>query len=601
VSAAVYLGYLRSAGLSSALALLFLFVGGQLVALLADFWLKLWAESDASEQDERGPTSKFGIFSFLTALATVLSLVRSVLFFHVCLRAATTVHDAAVRRVVASPLAFFARNPLGRILNKFSSDLGQVDETLPTTLFDCFESLVLCCGAAVLCCLAVPWLLVLMVPVCVVLLRLRRFFVRSARELKRLEAVSKSPVYVAFANTIDGLVTIRAFRGAAAANQREFLERLERNGRAWYSWLLANRWVGVQLDTVSWVVLAATALGGVVLAGAGGSFDAGMLGFAITYAIQLSGVFQYTVRLSAKAETMMTSFERIQAYARLPAEPGRADPGPEKGGETREIEEETLETPGAKRGAVRIEGVSVRYREDLPLVLRDVTLRIEAGSKVGVVGRTGSGKSTLALALCRLNEVTGGRILIDGADAARMPVAALRRRIGFVPQEPVLFSGDLRFNLDPFFARTDAEVCEALRAVGLGAMLEDGSPGLSTAIKERGSNLSEGERQLISFARAILRRASVYVLDEATANVDYGTDDAIQRIVREAPGFRDATVVAVAHRISTIMDSDVVVVVDEGRIVETGPPAELMKRRGGHFASLVEASRSEGRGVRGVR
>eukprot|EP00941_MAST-03F_sp_MAST-3F-sp1_P004878 g4878.t1 len=585
VASSTYRHYLQSGGITSFIILTTLFIGGQSLALLADFWLKLWAEAAPEEQEEKDIGSKFFIFAVLTGCATITAFLRSFLFFSVTLQASTSAHNKALRRVLGSPLSFFSANPLGRILNKFSSDLGQVDELLPSVLFDCFESLMLCIGAAALCCIAVPWLILMMFPICYILLKLRQFFVASSRELKRLESLTKSPIFVAFSNNLDGLLTIRAFN-CEEYSQSTFLDHLETNGRCWYAWLLVNRWVGVNLDIVSFAVLSMTTLLGVILSE---SVDAGMLGFAVTYAIQLSGVFQYTVRLSAKAETMMTSFERLSAYAKLPCEPG-SSLGNEKNSKHSKPKMQHCQ------GAIEFDNVSVRYRKDLPPVLKEITTKWNAGEKIGIVGRTGSGKSTLALSLCRLNEIYKGILRIDGVDTSTLQLSELRRLIGFIPQDPIMFTGTLRFNLDPFNACSDQEIWNALESVGLSKNRffdkreneSDDVVGLDMLIQEGGSNLSIGQRQSISMARAILRDAKIYVLDEATASVDYALDGLIQKLIRKV--FVDKTVVTIAHRIKTIQDSDRIVVVDNGHIVETGSPETLLKKKNGHFSSLVHAS-----------
>lgn len=577
-----YVKYVLSAGVLPSILVLILFIGGQTVALLADFSLKLWAEEPVLDQQD---SKNFDFFLAFTIATTVAGLVRAILFFRIGLRAATRLHDAAFRAVVHSPMDFFLSNPLGRVLNKFSSDLGQVDEQLPVFMFTLLTNLSLCVGSLVLACIAIPWVLIVVIPLIFVLIRVRAYFLATARALKRQESISKSPVFTKFSANLQGRATIRAY-GAQQFVVSDFEEKLEANGRAWYYWLLGNRWVGYRLDMITFALLIAVVFGGAAF----GSFDLvdhGLLAIAITYCIQLSGIFQFSVRLSARVETMMTSVERLDYYTKLPpeSEPSESDAGA------------ALAAAGTwpSKGRVALRDLNVRYRDDLPIVLRGVDLNIPGGSKVGIVGRTGSGKSSLTLAVCRLNEVCGGQVIIDGVDVASLPLSKLRSSIGVIPQTPTLFAGSLRRNVDPTSRFEDAEVWEALKAAGVDRLGGDGASGLSFHIEADGRNLSVGERQCVSMARALLLRARIYICDEATANVDYATDAKLQAMMRSHPVFAKATVLTVAHRLATVRDSDLIAVLEAGKVAECGPPDVLLAKgpEESAFARLVEAAERE--------
>ena len=306
---------------------------------------------------------------------------------------------------------------------------------------------------------------------------------------------------------------------------------------------------------------------------------ASTLGLSIVYVISLSGLFQWVVRQSAEVENQMVSVERMAEYTELPQEETAAG----------DAEEPPPEWPTA--GEIRFQRYSLRYGEDEPDVLKELTLAIHAGEKTGIVGRTGAGKSSLVAALFRLAPNTSGRILIDDVDIDDVPLDRLRAAISVIPQEPVLYSGTVRLNVDPFGRCTDDAIWSAIEDVQLKDQL--GAAGLATPVTENGANFSTGERQLITLARALLQPNRILILDEATANIDQATDATIQRIIRER--FADWTVLTVAHRLNTVQDSDRVLVLDAGRIVEHDAPSALLARRDSRFSMLARHSRGSSR------
>jgi ATP-binding cassette, subfamily C (CFTR/MRP), member 4 len=573
-----FLQYIQAGGIWRVVTVAILLVAAQALSLSAEFVLKTVTEQDGKVQQQG---SFLPLFVALVLASVFLGLLRGFAFFHVSLLASTQLHNQAFRSVLQSPLTFFVKNPLGRILNKFSSDLGQADETLPVILFQCLETLLLCVGSVVLSIIAVPLVLIILLPIFVYLAKLRQYFVSTSRELMRVDALSKSPVYVSFATTVSGLLTVRAF-GKIDVRQEKFVALLSENFKAWYAWLLANRWVGTRLDITSFVVLFSVCVLGVLLAD---SIDPGMLGFAITYCIQLSGIFQYMIRLSAKVESQMTSVERMLFYANLPSEEEVECFPPDKCFQM--VQNDLKSWPS--QGSLEFKEVSARYRQDSPDVLKRISFSVPGGSKVGVVGRTGSGKSTLTLALCRLNMLSHGSILIDGIDCSSMSMQKLRENLSFVPQEAVMFAGTLRFNIDPFQKSTDTQLWGALKSVHLFDFVMAQPEKLEMPVHEGGGNLSMGQRQCISLARAILHSGKIYVMDEATASIDTETDSLIQRLVRDENGkFSDCTIITIAHRLETIMDSDLILVLDDGHLVEQGSPESLLSKTDGVFKSLAE-------------
>lgn len=609
-----YLQYFKVAGwwLIGATWVLFFVRTG--IMIYAEWFLMVWSEATPDDQKKEIWMQDY---AGITAFVLLMAILNTIIYFFASLRASSSLHNKSLKTVLWANMSFFSSNPRGRILNKFSSDLGQIDEQLPVYAFHFLNSLFAAVSSLLLSVIAVPWTVLPMIPVVGVLVYIRQYFIPSSRALKRLESMTKSPIFTTFNCTLDGLVTIRS--GAkqlepphphhAIKRKRDklvamlfpkvhspeenresqigpptvlelmvdkFQTQLDDHARAWMAWLFVNRWVGFNLDMTCCVVLLIVVWGG-IFGVVFGSANVGLVGFAITHAIQLSGVFQYGVRLSAYMETTMTSVERIFAYTNLKPD------APEK---YKAVPPPPNTWP--EKGKIEWKDASVRYREDLPTVLHGVNLTVEGHAKVGVVGRTGSGKTSMALALGRFNDIFGGSVFIDGIDVFDVPLKELRHRTGFVPQQPVCFDGTLRFNMDPEEKCTDEELMNIAEAAGMMGMIQRSSEGLDMQIRESGENLSAGEKQMVSLARAILHNASIYILDEATASIDYEADRCIQNTIRTHEAFKQSTVITVAHRIQTIIDSDLIVVLDKGVVVEMGKPQDLLADPESHFAKLAQ-------------
>uniref|UniRef100_H3G6P5 ABC transporter domain-containing protein n=1 Tax=Phytophthora ramorum TaxID=164328 RepID=H3G6P5_PHYRM len=310
------------------------------------------------------------------------------------------------------------------------------------------------------------------------------------------------------------------------------------------------------------------------------SLGAAVAGLGLTYAAQLTSSFQRMTTLTTQVENIMTCFERIAHYGSLN----------EEGYQREATSKDAIPPAWPQTGNIHFENVSMRYREDLPLVLKGVSFAVASGEKVGICGRTGSGKSSLMSVLFRVVEIpTSGRVLIDGVDVATITVHQLRSKLTIIPQDPMLFSGSLRMNLDPFAGKSDSELWEVLRKVHLSATVSTWGRGLDYEVAEKGENLSVGQRQLLCIARALIRDSKVIVMDEATANVDQESDKLIQQTMKESFGGGASTVLCIAHRIETIMDSDKILVLDAGEVVEYDTPSALLHVKGGVFQSLVES------------
>lgn len=577
-----YMNYLRSGGIGAGMSIMLLLLMSQGVQTLADFWLKFWAASQDAHAARDSAYYYPRTYAILVAVCVVLGLLRADLFFRFALRASSSLHDQALEAVLAAPLAFFHSNQRGRILNKFAKDLDSADDLLPYTLFDFLQSAGLCLAAVVVGCIAVPYLLLIVAPLLYLFRKYRREFVKSAREVKRLDAITRSPLYADVSSSLQGGKVIRAFRAEAVMEQR-FLWRLDENGKCTFLFIVLSRYLGFRLDILCAWFLTVLCLMAVALHA---SLDPGMLGLSLTYALVLSGAFQWTVRQSAQTETFFTSVERLDYYTRLPSEQDED----EKLGVVCVSDKHNkifgqLSPSWPQRGEIFVRNLHVRYREDLPLVLNEINFVIRAGQKVGIVGRTGSGKSSFLAALLRLNQVVGGDIVLDGVSLPSLPRADARRSVAWIPQQPDLFAGTLRFNLDPFLNHNDAELHAALENVHLSFPLD-------MPVAEGGGNLSVGTRQLLSLARAVLLRRKVLLMDEATASVSFVEDKRIQATLRTAPCFRDCTMVTIAHRIESVIESDLILVFADGRCVEQGTPKVLLSTEGSLFAEMVREAQS---------
>lgn len=499
------------------------------------------------------------IFTLITVATIVLTLARSFLFFNLAMKASTSLHNSMFRGISRAAMYFFNTNPSGRILNRFSKDMGQVDEILPAVMMDVIQIFLSLGGIVIVIAVVNPLFLIPTLILVLIFYQLRTFYLKTSRNIKRLEAITRSPIYSHMAASLTGLSTIRAF-GAQRVLVGEFDNHQDLHSSAFYLFISTSRAFGFWLDCFCIIYIGIITLSFFYFPPANG----GEVGLAITQAMGMTGMVQWGMRQSAELENTMTAVERVVEYEDI--EP-----------------EGALEAPADKRppkswpenGKISFEELSLRYFPDpkSDYVLKSLNFVIKAREKVGIVGRTGAGKSSLINALFRLS-YTDGSILIDKRDSQVMGLHDLRSKISIIPQEPVLFSGTMRYNLDPFDEYKDEKLWSSLEEVKLKEVVSDLPSGLQSKITEGGTNFSVGQRQLVCLARAILRENRILVMDEATANVDPQTDALIQTTIRNK--FKECTVLTIAHRLHTIMDSDKVLVMDAGRAVEFGTPYELL-------------------------
>ncbi|RMZ90758.1 hypothetical protein DV736_g2006, partial [Chaetothyriales sp. CBS 134916] len=564
-----------------------------------------------------------GVYALIGIVYVLICLSRELVLFWGSLHASFKIHNALLHSILRATFRFFDSTPLGQMTNRFSKDIQAIDQEVAPVAIGMIHSAASVVTIVVLISVITPGFLIPGFFICLLYVGTSLVYVRSSRDLKRIEAVQRSPLFQHFGETLTGVVTIRAYGDESRFLQESHVRVNTHNRPFIYLWA-TNRWLAVRMDIAGALV---SFFSGTFVVLNARTLDAGAAGLALSYAITFTQNVLWLVRLYAANEQNMNAVERVQEYIHIDQEAPARIP-------------ETAPAPNwPAEGAVEFIGYGTRYRPDLDPVLKNISLKIEAGSKVGVVGRTGAGKSSLALALFRGLEAETGKIVIDGIDISQIGLQNLRQAITIVPQDPTLFSGTLRNNLDPFELYTDEEIFTALRRVQLisGSPTESGTAtpdsisttptivgpshpdqgpvnptvgtvssnstlaqgegpakgnkniflNLSTPIAESGSNLSQGQRQLLCLARALLKSPKVLVMDEATASIDYATDTSIQTTLRE---LKDHTLITIAHRLQTIIDYDMILVLDRGEVVEYDTPWALIRKENGAFRSMCETS-----------
>ncbi|XP_065902754.1 ATP-binding cassette sub-family C member 4-like isoform X2 [Dysidea avara] len=586
ISNKTYLLFAKEGGgshlITIALIVLLLAVEGSVIC--TDWWLANWASeadsclpdtvniSTASSSDYNLTTDqRVGIYGGLVGVTTTLILSRAVLCYLLCFAATSSLHSKMFKSILRTPILFFDTNPVGRVLNRFSKDIGFMDALLPNKLLDCITLGLRLAGVFVTACVANYWLSILVTLIVVSILLFRHYFLYASRNIQRLEALARSPVYSHISSTIQGLSIIRAYK-----EQSKFLKThhfyQNEHTKAWYLKVATIRWFGMRLDILGAVFIMFVVFTSIPLADV---LDPALVGLSLAYAATVSAMLQYAVRLSAEVESLMVSVERVMAYGQLESE----------------AELETIPHNKAPRfewpdkGVIELHNTKFKYAVDHPYVLKSISFRIESCEKVGIVGRTGAGKSSLLAALFRLAEPEGV-FEIDGIQITDIGLHDLRKRISIIPQDPVLFSGTVRYNLDPFNELADHQLWDALEEVQLREVVMNLEDGLEAQVFEGGSNFSVGQRQLMCLARSLLRRNKILVIDEATANVDLITDGIIQEMIRKK--FNYCTILTIAHRLETIMDSDRVLVLSSGKVIEFDTPYNLLQKQHSTFHSMIK-------------
>ncbi|XP_027537873.1 multidrug resistance-associated protein 7 isoform X2 [Neopelma chrysocephalum] len=508
------------------------------------------------------------VYGSVAGANSLFTILRAFLFAYGTLRAATVIHNRLLQRALKATVTFFDTTPTGRILNRFSSDLSCVDESLPFVLNIFLANMYGLLGMLVIITYGLPWIGLVLLPLAVLYFSIQRYYRQTSRELKRLYSVTLSPIYTHFSETLSGLSSIRAMR----ATQRFELEnqlRLEQNQRCLFASNAAIEWLDIRLQMIGVAVV--TAIAGIAIIQHQKQLgNPGLVGLALSYALSVTNLLSNLISSFTQTEIMMVSVERTEEYTTdIPMEP-----------QDRLVQ---VAADWPSQGLLEFQEVVLAYRAGLPNALDGVSFTVYPGEKLGIVGRTGSGKSTLFLALFRMVELKSGRILLDGVDSQLVGLEELRSRLAIIPQDPFLFSGSIRENLDPQGKRTDAELHEVLEQ----CHLRDAVTQMGGLDSELGKSLSVGQRQLVCLARALLTQAKVLCIDEATASVDQKTDQLLQQTIRQR--FADKTVLTIAHRLNTILDSDRVLVMQAGRVAELDSPTCLSQKDGSLFQHLLHS------------
>ncbi|KAK9400978.1 canalicular multispecific organic anion transporter 1 [Crotalus adamanteus] len=566
-----YLRYFHAVGWGLSLSILIGYIGQTASSVGFNLWLSDWTNDALRYENKTYPVTerdmRVGIYGVLGVSNSFFLLISIVLASFGTIRASRILHKQLLSNILRVPMSFFDSTPTGRIVNRFAKDIFTVDETIPISLrswMNCFFTIL---STLVIICLATPYFAIIILPLGIVYYFILQFYVATSRQLRRLDSVTRSPIYSHFGETVSGLSVIRAF-----GHQERFLQHNEKivdmNQKSVYSWLVSNRWLAVRLELVGNFTIFFAALLAVFVKD---SLNGGIVGLSISSALNITQTLNWLVRMTSELETNIVAVERVHEYTEI----------------ANEAPWVTTQRPPSQwpnNGEITFMDYKVRYRPELELVLNGINCDIKGTEKIGVVGRTGAGKSSLTNCLFRILEAAGGKILIDGLDIATLGLHDLREKLTIIPQDPILFSGSLRMNLDPFDQYSDEDIWHALELAHLKSFVQALPEGLSSPVSEGGENLSVGQRQLVCLARALLRKTKILILDEATAAVDMETDHLIQETIRSE--FANCTVITIAHRLHTIMDSHRVMVLQEGKIVEFDSPEQLLQQQG-IFAGMV--------------
>ncbi|XP_038135455.1 multidrug resistance-associated protein 1-like, partial [Cyprinodon tularosa] len=571
VKLAIFWAYLKAIGVILSCISLLLFLTHHVVSLFSNYWLSLWTDDPVVNGTQPYRLTRLGVYGGLGLTQGVAVFGYSLSMSIGGIMASRYLHQSLLYDVLRSPMSFFEKTPSGNLVNRFAKEMDTIDSVIPNILKMFMGSMFNVLGSCLIILFATPLVAIIIPFLGLLYFFVQRFYVATSRQLKRLESVSRSPIYTHFSETLLGTSVIRAF-----GEQERFIQqsdqRVDHNQKAYYPGIVANRWLAIRLEFVGNCIVSFAALFAVM---ARDQLSPGIMGLSISYALQLTTSLTWLVRMSSDVETNIVAVEKVKEYSST-------------GKEAQWHHQPPTVPPGwPTQGCIDIQGFGLRYRHDLDLAIRDITITINGGEKVGIVGRTGAGKSSLTLGLFRIIEAAEGQIFIDGVDIAKLGLHELRSRITIIPQDPVLFSGSLRMNLDPFDSYSDEEIWRALEFSHLKNFVSGLTNKLGHECSEGGENLSVGQRQLLCLARALLRKTKVLVLDEATAAVDMETDNLIQSTIRSQ--FEDCTVLTIAHRLKTIMDYTRVLVLDKGQMAEFDSPSNLIASRGLFYKMAKDA------------
>ncbi|CCK72352.1 ATP-binding cassette bilirubin transporter BPT1 KNAG_0J02730 [Huiozyma naganishii CBS 8797] len=580
----VYITYAKACGITGVVLFFLFLILSRLFDLAETFWLKYWSEYNQKYNKNIDVWKFVGIYALIGIASAAFNNLRTIILLVYCtIRGAKKLHDNMAHAIVYSSMQFFETTPIGRILNRFSADIDTVDSTLQMVFMVFFKSIFSYLITVILITISMPLFLVFCLFLMVIYIYYQKLFIVQSRELKRMTSISYSPIMSLVGESLGGLAVIRAYKHFSMFKYLNN-ERVQFNINCVFDYRSTNRWLSIRLQTIGALMVLITGMLSLSTISSSKPLTAGMVGLLMSYVLQVTTSLMWIVRSSVMIETGIVSVERIMEYCELPSEAEQI------------VDDYRPASNWPSKGAIQFKNYSTRYRANLDPVLKNISININPGEKVGIVGRTGAGKSTLTLALFRLLEPIEGTIIIDGMDISKIGISDLRSHLAIIPQDAQAFEGTVRSNLDPFNMFSDKELDTAITLSHLKPHLkklmeESGSElplndYLELGIKESGSSLSVGQRQLLCLARALLNRSKILVLDEATASVDVETDKIIQATIRES--FSDRTIITIAHRIDTVLDSDRILVLEQGEVKEFNSPASLLADKSTLFYQLCE-------------
>ncbi|XP_059625685.1 ABC transporter C family member 4 [Cornus florida] len=536
--------------------------------MASDYWLAY--ETSEKRAISFDPSLFIRIYALIAAVSFVLVLIRTILFTVLGLKTAQIFFSQILHCILHAPMSFFDTTPSGRILSRASTDQTDIDIFLPFFMNLTVSMYITVLSIIIVTCQNAWPTAFLIIPLGWLNFWYRGYYIATSRELTRLDSITKAPMIHHFSESISGVMTIRCFRKQEQFSQ-ENINRVNANLRMDFHNKGSNEWLGFRLELIGSLILCISTLFLILLPSS--IIKPENVGLSLSYGLSLNGVMFWSIYMSCLLENKMVSVERVKQFTRIPSE-------------AEWEKKDCLPSPHwPTHGNVELKDLQVRYRPNTPLVLKGITLNIQGGEKIGVVGRTGSGKSTLIQVFFRLVEPSRGRIIIDGIDISMLGLHNLRSRFGIIPQEPVLFEGTVRSNVDPIGQYSDEEIWKSLERCQLKDVVATKPGKLDSAVVDNGDNWSVGQRQLLCLGRVMLKRSRLLFMDEATASIDSQTDAVIQKIIRE--DFATCTIISIAHRIPTVMDCDRVLVIDAGWAKEFDKPSRLLERRS-LFGALVQ-------------
>ncbi|KAL1074886.1 hypothetical protein V6Z11_D11G320200 [Gossypium hirsutum] len=542
----------------------------QIFQIGSNYWMAWGSPVSADIKPPVGSLTLIMVYLALAIASAICVFARSIVLRIAGYKTATLLFKKMHLCIFRAPMSFFDSTPSGRILNRASTDQSAVDMNIPYQVASFAFSVIQLLGIIAVMSQVAWQIFVIFIPVIATCIWYQQYYISSARELSRLVGVCKAPVIQNFAETILGATTIRSFDQEKRFQDTNMV-LTDSYSRPKFHVAGAMEWLCFRLDLLSSVTFVFSLF--FLISIPEGIIDPGIAGLAVTYGLNLNMLQAWVVWNICNMENKIISVERILQYCSIPSEPALV------------VETNRPDHCWPYHGEVHIRDLQVRYAPHMPLVLQGLTCTFPGGLKTGIVGRTGSGKSTLIQTLFRIVEPAAGQIIIDGVNISSIGLHDLRSRLSIIPQEPTMFEGTIRSNLDPLEEYTDEQIWEALDKCQLGDGVRNKAGRLDSSVSENGENWSMGQRQLVCLGRVLLKKSKILVLDEATASVDTATDNLIQTTLREH--FSDCTVITIAHRITSVLDSDMVLLLSHGLIEEYDSPSSLLENKSSSFAQLV--------------